>query len=465
LVGGGDSGKTSVLDAIELVFAARSNVTFDDTDFYAVDPKANPITVTVTFGDLPADFLKDERYGLYARGWNEEAQKLEDEPDEESQGLENVISVRLTVDHTLEPEWTLFNDRVDKGELNPRALNFQDRQDIAPSRLGPYADRHLSWGRQSVLNRITKGASGSRGLLAESGRVARQEFSKDSKQLFTETIDRAKVAAQRLGVPIGDDLRAMLDVQAIGLSGGGIGARHQLETGGQVDLSDAPACVTRISPVSLSKNDIRKANVKAGLKPELRDDETLIVIGDKASEVMRASLASKIKCTSIEPVACRSLAEFIAGLNSVSGKPRLKLVLDFAENVMTGVQKTPFERRVHRLSTGWLGKKTRTDAELAALGISASEDLKAVLNLLEVFRRQAVMPPHRRELLSATCNALRLVVAGEQVNLESAVWYVQNKARHAGRRLARRSVGSTLLVKGLQFDHAVIKSSRQTKQK
>ena len=43
LVGPGDSGKTTVLDAIELAFAPRNSVTFDDTDFYAVDPKANPI--------------------------------------------------------------------------------------------------------------------------------------------------------------------------------------------------------------------------------------------------------------------------------------------------------------------------------------------------------------------------------------------------------------------------------------
>lgn len=72
------------------------------------------------------------------------------------------------------------------------------------------------------MNRITDGGSGSRGLLAEAGRVARQEFSKDSKRLFADTIDQVKVAAQRLGVPIRGDLQAMLDVQAIGLSGGGI---------------------------------------------------------------------------------------------------------------------------------------------------------------------------------------------------------------------------------------------------
>lgn len=222
LVGPGDSGKTSILDAIELAFAARNSVIFDDTDFYGVDPKANPITITVTIGDLPREFLKEDRYAPYSRGWDEAGKKLDDEPDEERQGLEYVLSIRLTVDHSLEGVWTLHNERVEQGALNARALAFQDRQDIAPSRLGPYADRHLSWGHRSVLNRLTKGPDASRGLMAEAGRVARQEFSKDSKTLFADTIEQAKLAAQRLGVPIGDNLQAMLDVQAVGLSGGGI---------------------------------------------------------------------------------------------------------------------------------------------------------------------------------------------------------------------------------------------------
>jgi superfamily I DNA/RNA helicase len=235
-----------------------------------------------------------------------------------------------------------------------------------------------------------------------------------------------------------------------------ISARGQLETAGKVDLSDAPSCVLRISPKSSNKADIRKADVKAGLSPKLKDNETLIVIGDKASELMRASLASKIRCTTIEPVACRSLTEFVAKLRSVSGKLRLKVVLEFAASVMTGVNKTAFERRAHKLSGGWLAKKPRTDAESAALEVLASDNVRAVLSLLEGLRRQIAKPPHRRELLSATCNTLRLVITGEQEDLESAVWHVQNRVRHDGRRLAKRSVGSTLLVKGLQFDHAVI---------
>ncbi len=221
LVGPGDSAKTTILDAIELTFAPRNGVTFDDTDFFDVDPKTNPIAITITITDLPAEFLKEDRYGYYLRGWDEVKKTLDDEPDE-AKGLKYALSVRLTVDHTLEAEWTLFNDRVRQGELSPRTLGYQDRQDVAPSRLGPYADRHLGWGRQSVLNHLTKGASASRSLIAEAGRIARQEFSKDSKSLFADTIEEAKQAARTLGVPVSNELHAMLDVQAIGLSGGAI---------------------------------------------------------------------------------------------------------------------------------------------------------------------------------------------------------------------------------------------------
>ena len=40
--------------------------------------------------------------------------------------------------------------------------------------------------------------------------------------------------------------------------------------------------------------------------------------------------------------------------------------------------------------------------------------------------------------------------------LGDAIWAVQNRTRHAGRQIGKRSIGSTLLVKGLEFDHSVI---------
>ena len=235
-----------------------------------------------------------------------------------------------------------------------------------------------------------------------------------------------------------------------------IGIRDQLEKSNRVNLATAPVCVSRIAPQSASPKDVLKANISAGRHLNIKGSETLIVIGDKASELVRGSLASKLRCSAIEPVACQSLRDFLDAIQVCAGKNRLSLVLKLAANTMTGVKRTALERRVVRRFEGWSPRKTPTELELAALDVLASDDLLHVFRLLECLRRQPGVTAFRRELLSALRNTLKLVINGEQPSLEEAAWHVQNKMRHAGRRLAQRSVGSTLLVKGMQFDHAVI---------
>jgi putative ATP-dependent endonuclease of the OLD family len=57
LIGPGDSGKSSILDAIDLCWGARRNIQFTDTDFHLLDVET-PITITVTLGELD-DALKN----------------------------------------------------------------------------------------------------------------------------------------------------------------------------------------------------------------------------------------------------------------------------------------------------------------------------------------------------------------------------------------------------------------------
>jgi DNA helicase-2/ATP-dependent DNA helicase PcrA len=235
-----------------------------------------------------------------------------------------------------------------------------------------------------------------------------------------------------------------------------IGIREQLEQFNRVDLAAAPKCVSRIVPQSLTKHDLLKANLSAGRSVKLRGTETLIVIGDKASELIRGSLAAKLKCSAIEPVACQTLGSFLKEIEVCTARDRLTAVLDLAAGAMSGLARADFERRVVRLAGGWKPRNKLTEAERTALDLLASNELAHVLSLLECLRRQPGVVAFRRELLSAVQNTLRHVVRGEHSTLAEAAWHVQNKMRHAGRRLAQRSVGSTLLVKGLQFDHAII---------
>src|SRR5574341_1158666 len=106
LIGPGDSTKTTILDAIELALSPRWNVAFDDTDFF--DSRTDePLSVTITVGELPDELKSDAKYGLLTRGWSS-TEGLHDEPQD---GDQLVLSIRLQVDESLEPSWTAFNDR------------------------------------------------------------------------------------------------------------------------------------------------------------------------------------------------------------------------------------------------------------------------------------------------------------------------------------------------------------------
>ncbi|WP_374109393.1 ATP-dependent endonuclease [Anaeromyxobacter sp. SG17] len=52
LVGPGDSGKTTILDAIDLLLAPRWNAAFDDSDFLGADT-SQPISITGVLGPTP----------------------------------------------------------------------------------------------------------------------------------------------------------------------------------------------------------------------------------------------------------------------------------------------------------------------------------------------------------------------------------------------------------------------------
>ncbi len=52
--------------------------------------------------------------------------------------------------------------------------------------------------------------------------------------------------------------------------------------------------------------------------------------------------------------------------------------------------------------------------------------------------------------------AVRAFVGGEAKSLEQAARVIRNRTRRLGRVLPRCAVGTTLLVKGLEFDHAIV---------
>ena len=217
LIGPGDTGKSSVLDALDLCLGARRSIQFTDADFHLLDV-VTPITIAITLGELDDNLKNLDAYGMYVRGFDAETKNIEDEPERDA---ETVLTVKLTVASDLEPTWTLVSERAEAQGLT-RNLNWGDRIRLAPTRIGVMADYHLGWRRGSVLNRVSEERADASAALAKAARDARAALGDQVQGQLGETLGIVAATAKELGIPLGENIKAMLDTHSVSFSGGTI---------------------------------------------------------------------------------------------------------------------------------------------------------------------------------------------------------------------------------------------------
>lgn len=216
LIGPGDSGKSTILDAIDLALGARRAYSFNDADFYQLDTNT-PLIITVTIGDLHDELKNFERYGSFLRGFNSATKAISDEPQADT---ETVLTIKLHVDADLAPDWRLYSERADADGLE-RRLPWKHRELLSPARLGTTSHQNLAWGNRSVLNKLSEETLNVSSTLAQLGRQTREAFSTQQVQGVTEVLAHVHQIANGLGVHVGQ-LSALLDVSGISMSNGAI---------------------------------------------------------------------------------------------------------------------------------------------------------------------------------------------------------------------------------------------------
>ncbi|WP_213997634.1 AAA family ATPase [Arsukibacterium sp.] len=216
LIGPGDSGKSSLLDAIDLVLGARRSYPFSDADFHLMNTNT-PIKITATIGALDEDLKNLEAYGNFFRGFDAVREKINDEP---GQNDEVVLTIQLIVSEDLEPEWWLFSERATQSGIE-RRLQWKHRELLAPTRLGTTASHHLAWGSRSILNKLSEETFDVSTILAQLSRQTRESFAAQELPELGGVLGQVRTIANSLGVPVGE-LKALLDVNGVSLTNGAI---------------------------------------------------------------------------------------------------------------------------------------------------------------------------------------------------------------------------------------------------
>jgi putative ATP-dependent endonuclease of OLD family len=207
LVGCGDSTKTTILDAIELVLSPRWNVPFGDSDFYGCEID-QPISIGATVTDLPKALKNDSKFGMDFSAWDPHSHQLKEYED----GEEPVLLIELRVDKDLEPEWLV----VAPDDRDPRHISSRDREALGVARLGEYVDRHATWARGSSLARMGDGTASVREVLAQAQRDARAAVRDMKDTELHKTAKEVQDLAAIVGVSPREEYLPGLDTRSIG---------------------------------------------------------------------------------------------------------------------------------------------------------------------------------------------------------------------------------------------------------
>lgn len=219
-----------------------------------------------------------------------------------------------------------------------------------------------------------------------------------------------------------------------------------------VDLRTAPKGVTWVH-LDGTKDHERRLEA-ARVRPPVADGRVLI-IGDSTSPDSQRRFASHTPgAVTVEAVDLKDLVAFARGFD-VASPNALQGLAEFAETVMRNVGATGFVQRVQSLHRG-TARNEATEAEGVALGFVREPSFRRAVDVLVEIGKQAAVTAHRPAVLRACIKALQLCGGPEGLSFYEAAIRMREQNRLVGRPLPKRAVGSTLLLKGLEAEVAVI---------
>ncbi|MFO1315750.1 MAG: UvrD-helicase domain-containing protein [Burkholderiales bacterium] len=226
-------------------------------------------------------------------------------------------------------------------------------------------------------------------------------------------------------------------------------ARAALLSGTDIDLRHVPKEVTWVE----LDDATAEARRSAAAQTAAAEGGDVLIIGESMNRQGRQDVASRTPGAHVvEPVDLPDFMSFARSFNLADANPLASLAR-FAGSVMTNLDVPSLLRRVETLRSG-KQRREANPAELAALRFLAEPSYNGAALVLHELENQAGVRVYRHVVLRCCKDALRAAAGG--VAFPEAAHRERERYRQSGRRLPRRAVGSTLLLKGLEAEVAVV---------
>ncbi len=294
-VGRGDSGKSTILEAISLALSPYKNLTICDTDFF--DQNINEdIVIKAYLYELPKDLLKIGKFGEYLICLDNE-----NEPFDQDDTLENAcLCLELRVTSDLSFEWNVICP-LHEEDSQKKSFSFLDRSTLGVFQINDFSKNHFSWGRYSPLRRVLENIT-PEGEFTKAERQLRESFT--IPEIFNSVSDKLIPEINDLGLEI-NNISAGLDMDKISFNEGDISLHN-----GNIPLRLLGKGSRRIASIGIQKLAQKS---KAGIL--LIDEIEQGLEPDRVKHVVRALLcenASQTFLTTHSPCVLEEIpAEYI----------------------------------------------------------------------------------------------------------------------------------------------------------
>lgn len=228
--------------------------------------------------------------------------------------------------------------------------------------------------------------------------------------------------------------------------------RNVLVANGHIDLGAAPANVQWVHLDGVNDHRLR---VGAGSRQPPGANGRVLIMADSTNPAGQREFAGQIPGgVVVENVDMRDLVVFGERFDLASAGI-VDHVIQFAGSVMVNVGSTSMCQRIDTLRAG-RARNSPTEAEAVALRFCADPSYAGAIELLEAINAQPGVRAHRPAILRGAYEVLNACRGTQGATPADAAAAVRERSRLIGRPLAKRTVGSTLLLKGLEADVAVI---------
>jgi DNA helicase-2/ATP-dependent DNA helicase PcrA len=231
--------------------------------------------------------------------------------------------------------------------------------------------------------------------------------------------------------------------------------RQTLEAGGKIDLRTCPGFVVW-SPMPGDANLAVTQQVRIQYEIARRfPGENILIIGDSIRAEARHTYASRAHGVGVvERVDFPDVVAAATQMHGLSGALLLEACIRFLILVMTNVHGDKLKARVETIAAG-RHRTPATPQETAAMALSSGGGYGQAIEFLKSMAADKDRRIYRYSAFNMMIEALSSATTGRTTIIE-AVAALRERQRHAGRNVPAKAVGSTLLLKGLEAEHAVI---------